>query len=66
MTVVSRRKALGAIGATALCAAAPLRVFAQSRRMQSWPLKVSERTGIHDVAPAPDRGVWSRSVIRTV
>jgi len=58
MTVVSRRQALGAIGATALCAAAPLRVFAQSRRMQSWPLNVSERTGIHDVAPAPDRGVW--------
>jgi virginiamycin B lyase len=58
MTVVSRRQALGAIVATALSAAAPLRVFAQSRGMQSWPLNASERTGIHDVAPAPDRGVW--------
>ena len=26
--------------------------------MQSWPLKAPERTGIHDVAPAPDGGVW--------
>jgi virginiamycin B lyase len=27
-------------------------------RMQSWPLKTPQRTGIHDVAPAPDGGVW--------
>src|SRR6185295_17537031 len=26
--------------------------------MQSWPLRTPERTGIHDVAPAPDAGVW--------
>ena len=26
--------------------------------MQSWPLKTPSRTGIHDVAPAPDGGVW--------
>ncbi|MFC5499529.1 lyase [Caenimonas terrae] len=26
--------------------------------MQSWPLAAPARTGIHDVAPAPDRGVW--------
>lgn len=26
--------------------------------MQSWPLDTPVRTGIHDVAPAPDGGVW--------
>lgn len=26
--------------------------------MQSWPLNTPVRTGIHDVAPAPDGGVW--------
>lgn len=27
-------------------------------KMQSWPLNTPSRTGIHDVAPAPDGGVW--------
>ena len=27
-------------------------------RMQSWKLATHRRTGIHDVAPAPDGGVW--------
>jgi virginiamycin B lyase len=27
-------------------------------RTQSWPLHTPRRTGIHDVAPAPDGGVW--------
>src|SRR3954470_23871012 len=27
-------------------------------RTQSWPLKAPQRAGIHDVAPAPDGGVW--------
>ena len=26
--------------------------------MQSWPLATPRATGIHDVAPAPDGGVW--------
>jgi virginiamycin B lyase len=26
--------------------------------MQSWPLGTARRTGIHDLAPAPDGGVW--------
>ena len=26
--------------------------------MQSWKLATPRRTGIHDVAPAPDGGVW--------
>lgn len=58
MRVISRRDALGVIGATALCAALPLRAAAPSPRLQSWPLKTSRRTGIHDVAPASDSGVW--------
>jgi virginiamycin B lyase len=33
-------------------------VSAQSAKTQSWPLKAPRRTGIHDVAPAPDGGVW--------
>jgi virginiamycin B lyase len=27
-------------------------------RVQSWPLNTARRTGIHDVAPASDGGVW--------
>jgi len=58
MNIVSRRKALGAIGAIALGAAFPFTTAAESARMQSWPLKTARRTGIHDVAPASDSGVW--------
>ena len=52
----TRRTALLAIGATAV-ATADL-VMAESVRMQSWPLSAPRRTGIHDLAPAPDAGVW--------
>lgn len=54
----SRRDLLRA--AAALVALAPLRAtHAQGRpSMQSWPLNTPMRTGIHDVAPAPDGGVW--------
>jgi virginiamycin B lyase len=38
--------------------AVSLPAAAQSGRMQSWPLRTSKRAGIHDVAPAPDGGVW--------
>jgi len=42
-----------------LLGSAALPAWAQSsRRMQSWKLATSRRTGIHDVAPAPDGGVW--------
>ena len=37
---------------------AALPAFAQQPRTQSWPLNTSRRAGIHDVAPAPDGGVW--------
>ena len=55
---VSRREALSVMGAAALGFALPLRAAAQPPRVQSWPLKTPRRTGIHDVAPAPDGGVW--------
>ena len=41
-----------------MAATLPRRAFAQSDRMQSWSLGTSSRTGIHDLAPAPDGGVW--------
>jgi virginiamycin B lyase len=56
MTVsISRRAALAALALPAI----PLSSRAQTPpRMQSWPLATPQRTGIHDVAPAPDGGVW--------
>ena len=58
MTPISRREALGVIGATALGAAFPTLAAAPSSRMQSWPLNTPRHIGIHDVAPASDQGVW--------
>ena len=58
MPAHSRREALKTLGATALAAAWPVSARAQGGRLQSWPLDTSSRTGIHDVAPAPDHGVW--------
>ena len=57
MATLTRRRALGALAATALAVRAPL-AGAQSAHMQSWPIATANRTGIHDVAPASDRGVW--------
>lgn len=53
--VVSRRVLLGAAAGLALPAAL---AQAPAGRMQSWKLATSRRTGIHDLAPAPDGGVW--------
>lgn len=59
MSSITRRNALGTAGAFALLATAGTPALAAPRfRMQSWPLKAPARTGIHDVAPAPDGGVW--------
>ena len=54
----ARRELLRA--AAALAALSPFGAsLAQGRpTMQSWPLNTPTRTGIHDVAPAPDGGVW--------
>jgi len=59
MPSTSRRHAIGLLGATALSRLLSLReAAAQGAAMQSWPLGTPRRTGIHDVAPAPDGGVW--------
>lgn len=58
MKGISRREALRALGAAAITASFPIPAAAQAARMQSWPLGTARPTGIHDVAPAPDGGVW--------
>ena len=58
MPSITRRDALCLLGATALGASVPFPAASQSPKMQSWPLAAPRRTGIHDVAPAPDGGVW--------
>ena len=58
MQPVSRRSAIGAIGASVVGAWLPAPASAQAATMQSWPLATPRGTGIHDVAPAPDGGVW--------
>lgn len=49
---IGRRPLLGA------AAAALLPGPARAGTLQGWPLATPQRTGIHDVAPAPDGGVW--------
>jgi len=52
----SRRTVLRVFaGAAVLATVPPVRAAAG---LQSWPLGTARRTGIHDVAPAPDGGVW--------
>lgn len=53
---ITRRPVLAALAAAAL----PALPFAAGAAptIQSWKLATSRRTGIHDVAPAPDGGVW--------
>ena len=55
---LGRRQVLGLLAAASL---APVRAAAAAPAagtLQSWPLQAPARTGIHDVAPAPDGGVW--------
>jgi len=59
MASITRRRALGTAGAFTLLATAGAPALAAPKfQMQSWPLRTPARTGIHDVAPAPDGGVW--------
>lgn len=53
MTCISRRDMLQLAALAALPGAARA-----AAAMQSWPLATPRPTGIHDVAPAPDGGVW--------
>jgi virginiamycin B lyase len=56
MPQIDRRTAIRLGAVVALLAGRGL--AAQTARMQSWPLATLRRTGIHDLAPAPDGGVW--------
>jgi len=58
MHAISRRHAIGLLGATAASVSLPRDALAQAATMQSWPLRTAKRTGIHDVAPAFDGGIW--------
>ena len=58
MHSVTRRGLLTGLGAVAIAGTVVPAVAQSSGKMQSWPLGTSRRTGIHDLAPAPDGGVW--------
>jgi virginiamycin B lyase len=58
LPAIDRRAALCALGAASAWAVSPTSRAAGAVQMQSWPLNTPQRTGIHDVAPAPDGGVW--------
>jgi virginiamycin B lyase len=58
MSSITRRNLLGALGAATLPTAGPALSQATAGRMQSWKLATPSATGIHDVAPASDGGVW--------
>ena len=54
----SRRETLALLALGASAVAWPRRARGDTARLRSWPLATRQRTGIHDVAPAPDGGVW--------
>lgn len=58
MQSMTRRAVVGAIGVSALSLAVPRVAVSQTGKLQSWPLNTPRSTGIHDLAPAPDGGVW--------
>ena len=61
MNTLTRRECLAASVGLLLPAAAgsPLPARAEGEwKVQSWPLGTPRPTGIHDLAPAPDGGVW--------
>jgi len=55
MATVSRRDAIAVLAGATLWPGASR---GQGASMQSWPLGTPRPTGIHDLAPAPDGGVW--------
>ena len=59
MMALSRRTELYLLCAALLASVLPRSALAQaSGKLQSWKLATPRRTGIHDLAPAPDGGVW--------
>ena len=55
---IDRRQTLAMLAAMPWVGASAAAGAAGSATMQAWPLNTPKRTGIHDVAPAPDGGVW--------
>ncbi|HVQ04175.1 MAG TPA: lyase [Burkholderiaceae bacterium] len=55
---IDRRQTLAMLAAAPWLGASAGAGAAASASMQAWPLNTPQRTGIHDVAPAPDGGVW--------
>ena len=54
---MNRRQSIATLAS--LAASSVLPAWAQPKdRIQGWPLDTPQRTGIHDVAPASDRGIW--------
>lgn len=58
MPAVSRRAILRSTLSLAAFGAGWRTGGARAATMQSWPLATPQPTGIHDLAPAPDGGVW--------
>jgi virginiamycin B lyase len=58
MHSIVRRRFVAGCGSAALAAWLPAGAPAQEPALRSWPLGTPRRTGIHDLAPAPDGGVW--------
>ena len=61
MPTLTRRTTLALLGSASAFSAmapAPARAQGSAGKLQSWKLATSRRTGIHDLAPAPDGGVW--------
>jgi virginiamycin B lyase len=59
MSAITRRDTLATIAGLALGSGLPAwGASAPGAKMQSWPLATPKPTGIHDLAPAPDGGVW--------
>lgn len=57
-TTVTRRTALLALPAGLFWPGTSGAQSPNDTRLQSWPLNTPRPTGIHDLAPAPDGGVW--------
>ena len=58
MDSIVRRHLLAGCGAAVVAPWLGSPLAAQEPPMQSWPLGTPRRTGIHDLAPAPDGGIW--------
>ena len=58
MTSIARRRLLAAAAVASAWPLLPAGVLAQPAAMRSWPLGTARRTGIHDLAPAPDGGIF--------